>query len=108
MTTLQRAGSAILVGERTPGAVIPATFRDVGDGMVLMYPAFTMGRHTRAIEGVGVTPDLEAPYRLAHAAGRDDILRAGLLAASAWAAEREARPRSRGRSTPRTSSPSRY
>ena len=84
---LQRRGSALIVGEKTPGAVIPATFARVGAGMVLMYPAFTLGRYTEAIEGVGVTPDVEVHYRLAYAAGRDSILRAGVFAARAWADE---------------------
>ncbi len=35
-----------LVGERTAGAVIPASISDVGFGMKLMFPSFTLPEHT--------------------------------------------------------------
>ncbi len=78
---------SMLVGEKTPGAVIPASFEDVGAGMVLMFPSFTLGNYTRAIEGVGVPVDFEARYALAYTAGKDAILSQGLRVAAAWAAE---------------------
>ncbi len=84
---LRSRARAFLVGERTAGAVIPATFRDVGQESVLMFPAFTLGAHTKALEGRGVEPDLEVPDAIPYAAGRDPILEAGLLSASAWCRE---------------------
>src|SRR5690606_31404548 len=53
---LREARLATLVGERTAGAVIPATFRRVGKDDVLMYPSFTLGRYTDQIDLVGVEP----------------------------------------------------
>ncbi len=49
---------ALVVGERTAGAVIPASFADVGNDTRLMYPTFRMGKYTELIEGIGVDPDV--------------------------------------------------
>ena len=84
---LQRSGSALIVGEKTPGAVIPATFTDVGSDTFLMFPSFTLGRYTEEIEGLGVTPDVPVAYPLPWTAGADPVLEAGFLAAQAWCEE---------------------
>lgn len=68
----------VLVGERTAGAVLPASFADVGQGFVLMYPASSLGTWTREIEGVGVEPDVPARDALAFAAGADPLLERAL------------------------------
>ena len=54
----KREKSATLVGEKTAGAVIPATFKKVGHDTVLMFPTFTLGKLTTALEGIGVEPDV--------------------------------------------------
>ncbi len=77
---LQRQGLATLVGERTAGAVLPATFVPVGDEHVLMFPATRLGAYSRQLEGIGVTPDLRVAAAGMYAAGADPILRAGLRA----------------------------
>ncbi|MEZ5963474.1 MAG: S41 family peptidase [Planctomycetota bacterium] len=79
---LQREGLATLVGEHTARAVIPATFRRVGAADVLMFPTFTLGEFTTAIEGIGVAPDVEQVDRLVYAHGDDPILGAGLRVAA--------------------------
>ena len=84
---LQKSGSALVVGEKTPGAVIPATFTDVGSDTFLMFPSFTLGRYTEESEGVGVTPDIPVAYPLAWTAGADPVLEAGFLAAQVWCEE---------------------
>lgn len=84
---LEQRGDAVLVGERTHGAVIPATFQEVGQGAVLMFPSMTLGRYTDAIEGRGVVPDVEVAYPLPWTAGADPVLEAGLIAARAWCDE---------------------
>lgn len=84
---LKQSGSALVVGEKTPGAVIPATFTDVGSDTFLMFPSFTLGRYTDEIEGVGVTPDIAVAYPLPWTAGADPVLEAGFLAARAWCEE---------------------
>lgn len=86
---LKRRGDAVLVGERTHGAVIPATFQEVGQGAVLMFPSTSLGRYTEAIEGRGVVPDVEVAYPLPWTAGADPILEAGLNAAREWCDELE-------------------
>jgi C-terminal processing protease CtpA/Prc len=77
---LQRRGLATLVGERTAGAVLPATFAPVGQGAVLMYPATRLGRYSQEIEGVGVAPDVPCADPLPYAPGADPILEAGRAA----------------------------
>lgn len=84
---LQKRGAAIVVGEQTHGAVIPATFEDVGFDTYLMFPAFTLGDYTKRLEGIGVTPDIPIDFPLEFTAGADPIERAGLLAAAAWCDE---------------------
>lgn len=75
---LKERGLATLVGERTAGAVIPASFREVGDGMVLMLPTFTLGRYTEILEGNGVEPDVTVEAPMPDAPGADPILERGL------------------------------
>jgi C-terminal processing protease CtpA/Prc len=77
---VKRQGLGTLIGQTTAGAVVPATFESVGHGMVLMYPAFSLGRYTRILEGRGVVPDVEIEDAGPYSAGRDPILDAALLA----------------------------
>ncbi|MFQ5748804.1 MAG: S41 family peptidase [Planctomycetota bacterium] len=75
---LKKNHAGILVGEKTAGAVIPATFQEVGSDTVLMFPSFTLGRFTKILEGQGVEPDVEASDSLPFAAGADPILYRGV------------------------------
>lgn len=75
---LKDEGLGTVVGERTAGAVIPATFKKIGGGAVLVFPALRFGHFTEEIEGKGVAPDVEAVDRLPFTAGKDPILEAGL------------------------------
>lgn len=70
----------LLVGQHTAGAVIPATFRDLGEDTVLMYPAFDLGQYTEALEGHGVEPDVAVVDRIPYSRGGDPILEAGVRA----------------------------
>jgi C-terminal processing protease CtpA/Prc len=79
---LRQEESATLVGEHTACAVIPASFRHVGEHDVLMFPTFTLGEFTTAIELIGVTPHVHVADELRHAAGRDPILDAGVQQAA--------------------------
>jgi len=81
---LRRKNACFVVGETTAGAVIPATFADVGHDTMLMFPAFTLPGHTRLLEGIGVTPDIEVAGPLPFAGGRDPIFRAGIIALDEW------------------------
>lgn len=81
---MQSSGAALVVGERTAGAVIPASFRRIGSEAVLMFPRTTLGQFTDILEGSGVEPDIEISDRLAYAAGSDPIREAGVLAMGVW------------------------
>ena len=69
----------VLVGQTTAGALLPATFAKVGSDSVLMYPAFSLGKHSDAIEGKGVAPDIEVESPVPFSAGADPIRDAGML-----------------------------
>jgi len=87
-----------LVGERTAGAVIPVTLTDVGFGMSLMFPSFTLRDYTDKIEFKGVAPDVVVSEVGPYSAGADPILEAGIHEAvrlsgaslEAWRARRQA------------------
>lgn len=68
----------LIVGECTAGAVIPASFKKVGEDSVLMFPSFTLGRYTDVLEGVGVEPDILVGDAGPFSAGADPILEAGV------------------------------
>lgn len=94
----QKRALGSLVGERTAGAVIPVTLTDVGFGMSLMFPSFTMGDYTDKIEFKGVAPDLVVSEVGPYSAGADPIFEAGIREAvrlcgaslEAWRARRQA------------------
>lgn len=75
---IRKKGLGLIVGECTAGAVIPATFKKVGEESVLMFPSFTLGRYTAALEGVGIEPDILVRDAGPFSAGADPILEAGI------------------------------
>lgn len=81
---LRSGENALLVGEHTAGAVIPASFATVGDDAVLMYPSSTLGRMTELLEGKGVEPHVVVAAPLPHAGGDDPILSAAIVAGRVW------------------------
>lgn len=76
-------GVGTLVGEKTEGAVLGATFHPLPDGTYLELPGVAVPVGGVSLEGVGVAPDIEATIDLPFAEGRDGILEAGLDAAVA-------------------------
>lgn len=77
-----------IVGERTAGACVGCTFRQLSDGSILALPVQDVTRLTRGedLEGKGVEPtepvaQLPLPWR----AGQDAILAAGLTRAATLA-----------------------
>jgi carboxyl-terminal processing protease len=71
---------ATLVGEPTAGAVIPASFAQVGDKTMLMFPSFTLGEYTEKLElKGGVAPDIFVERAGPFSAGGDPILDRGKL-----------------------------
>ncbi len=85
---LRNRNLAVLVGEKTAGALLPATFEDVGSGSVLMYPAFSLGRYNDLIEGKGVEPHVAAQSPVPFSAGADPIRDTGFMKAYDLAKER--------------------
>jgi carboxyl-terminal processing protease len=77
----KRTGVARLVGEATAGAVIPATFADVGYDSVLMFPSFKLPRYTDLLEFKPVEPDVFVERARPLSGGNDPILKAGLAEA---------------------------
>ena len=75
---LRRHRLATLVGQRTAGAMLPATLVPVGADSVLMYPALRTGTYTRAIEGKGVAPHREVADPFPGTPGKDPVLEAAL------------------------------
>jgi carboxyl-terminal processing protease len=78
---LKRTGLARLVGEPTAGAVIPATFANVGHDSILMFPAFKLPHYTDLLESKPVQPDVFVRRAGPLSAGDDPILRAGIAEA---------------------------
>jgi carboxyl-terminal processing protease len=74
----KRTGVARLVGEATAGAVIPATFADVGYDSILMFPSFKLPRYTDILEFKPVEPDVFVERAKPLSAGNDPILKAGI------------------------------
>lgn len=75
---IKKTRVARLVGERTAGAVIPATFADVGYETILMFPSFKLARYTDLLEFKPVEPDVLVERSGPLSAGNDAILNAGL------------------------------
>ncbi len=69
---VQKAG--LIIGEKSAGALVPAAFAQVGQGMVLMYPGMRLGRYSDEVELKGVEPDLPVAYPLPYTANADPIL----------------------------------
>jgi len=75
-------GVATLVGEPTAGAVIPASFADVGHETILMFPSFKLPRYTDLLEHKPVDPDVLVTRAGPLSAGDDPILKAGVAEAA--------------------------
>ena len=72
---------ATLVGEPSAGAVIPATFADVGHDTILMFPTRPLPRYTELLEFKPVEPDVLVERAGAFAAAADPILDVGVAEA---------------------------
>jgi C-terminal processing protease CtpA/Prc len=76
----QAIGRAVIVGERSPGSVGPASLLPLPNGATLIYP--TAQERTldgTILEGHGVIPDIEAPLdRALLAQGIDSQLQAAI------------------------------
>ncbi len=69
---------ARLVGERTAGAVMAGTPFCLSDGSLLLLAAADVKIDGERLEGRGVAPDIEVPFDIRFAAGRDPQLQRAL------------------------------
>jgi len=67
----KKTGRGVLVGERTAGYVTGGRKRDISSDSFLYYGAFKMLIDGKRLEGVGVEPDIEVPFDIRFAAGKD-------------------------------------
>lgn len=70
-----------IVGEASAGAVIPASFGDVGYDSVLMFPSIRLPKYSDLLELKPLEPDVLIERPGLFAAGRDGILEAGVAEA---------------------------
>lgn len=75
---VRRLGLGTVVGQRTEGAVLGATFHALPDGSYLELAGVPVRVDGTFIEGVGVAPDVEVDFALPYCRGRDPILEKGL------------------------------
>lgn len=83
---LQKHKRAVVVGERTAGAVVAGQPLLLKDGSLLFLAVVDVRVDGERLEEAGVTPDVEAPSSLPFAEGKDPQLDAALTALSRPAA----------------------
>lgn len=67
----KKTGRGLLVGERTAGFVTGGRKKDISPDSFLYYGVAHMLIDGKQLEGVGVEPDIEVPFDIRFAAGKD-------------------------------------
>lgn len=67
----KKTGRGLLVGERTAGYVTGGRKKEIASDSFLYYGAAHMLIDGKLLEGVGVEPDVEVPFDIRFAAGKD-------------------------------------
>ncbi len=75
---LQKSRRAVVVGERSAGAVVAGQIIPLSDGSLLFLAVQDILVDDEHLEGVGVKPDVEVPAALPFAEGKDPQLQAAL------------------------------
>lgn len=83
---------AKLVGESTAGAVVPVSATDVGFGMHLHFPTFTLPGHSEHLEFHGIEPHVSVAEVGPYSAGSDPIFNAGIVEAARLAKQSPTKP----------------
>jgi carboxyl-terminal processing protease len=78
-----------IVGEASAGAVMPASFADVGNDYVLMFPAARLPKYSDLLELKPTPPDMFVERAGVFAAGQDPIFNAGVEEARRLAKAKE-------------------
>ncbi|MHC4193928.1 MAG: S41 family peptidase, partial [Planctomycetota bacterium] len=61
----------LLIGERTAGYVCGGSYKRISEESMLLYGATMLVVDGKRLEGVGVEPDIEVPFDIRFAAGKD-------------------------------------
>jgi carboxyl-terminal processing protease len=67
----KKTGRGLLVGERTAGFVVGGRKKEISSDSFLYYGACDMLIDGKHLEGVGVKPDIDVPFDIRFAAGKD-------------------------------------
>jgi len=67
----KKTGRGVLIGEHTAGYVTGGNKRQISEESFLYYGAYMMVVDGKHLEGVGVEPDIEVPFDVRFAAGKD-------------------------------------
>ena len=67
----KKTGKGLLVGERTAGYVTGGKKKRISKDSILYYCVCMIVIDGRPLEGVGVEPDIEVPFDIRFAAGKD-------------------------------------
>lgn len=67
----KKTGRGLLVGERTAGFVTAGRWKRISKDSMLYYCVMMMFIDGKRLEGVGVEPDIEVPFDIRFAAGKD-------------------------------------
>lgn len=91
---------ARLVGERTAGAAVPVSSADVGFGMQLHFPTFTLPGHSDRLEFHPIEPHVSVAEVGPYSAGADPIFDAGVVEAARLAKQTPKKPSLASSGTP--------
>jgi len=61
----------LLIGERTAGYVCGGSYKRISEESMLLYGASMLIVDGKRLEAVGVEPDIEVPFDIRFAAGKD-------------------------------------
>jgi carboxyl-terminal processing protease len=61
----------LLIGERTAGYICGGSYKRISEESMLLYSAAMLVFDGKRLEGIGVEPDIEVPFDIRFAAGRD-------------------------------------
>ena len=67
----KKTGRGLLVGERTAGFVTAGRWKRISKDSMLYYCVMSMFIDGKNLEGVGIEPDIEVPFDIRFAAGKD-------------------------------------
>ncbi|MHC4440650.1 MAG: S41 family peptidase, partial [Planctomycetota bacterium] len=67
----KKTKQGLLIGERTAGYVCGGSYKRISEKSMLLYCTAMVIVDGKRLEGVGVEPDIEVPFDIRFAAGKD-------------------------------------